>query len=75
MGGPTGAYLLDDPPDLSCKDGTRHYSVDDPLLSCDAVLCRARWLAPVLARAADSLTPSGPGSARPFEEITGVQPA
>jgi hypothetical protein len=32
--GPTGAHWLDDPPDLSCQDGTRRYAVDDPLLSC-----------------------------------------
>jgi hypothetical protein len=32
--GPTGAHWLDDPPDLSCKDSTRQYTVDDPLLSC-----------------------------------------
>jgi hypothetical protein len=32
--GPTGAHWLDDPPDLSCKDSTRQYAVDDPLLSC-----------------------------------------
>jgi hypothetical protein len=32
--GPTRAYWLDDPPDLSSKDATRQYPVDDPLLSC-----------------------------------------
>jgi hypothetical protein len=32
--GPTGAYWLDDPSDLSCKQSTRQYAVDDPLLSC-----------------------------------------
>ena len=30
--GPTGAYWLDDPPYLSCKESTRQYAVDDPLL-------------------------------------------
>jgi hypothetical protein len=33
--GPTGAYWLDDPPDLSCKDDIRQHAVDDPLLSCN----------------------------------------
>jgi hypothetical protein len=32
--GPTGAYWLDDPPDLSCKGSTQQYPVDDPRLSC-----------------------------------------
>jgi hypothetical protein len=32
--GPSGAYWLDAPPDLSCKDSTRQHAVDDPLLSC-----------------------------------------
>ena len=32
--GLTGAYWLDDPSDLSCKDDTRQHAVDDPLLSC-----------------------------------------
>ena len=32
--GPTGAYWLDDPFDLSCKDSTQQYPVDDPPLSC-----------------------------------------
>jgi hypothetical protein len=31
---PTGAHWLDRPPDTSCKDSTRRYAVDDPLLSC-----------------------------------------
>jgi hypothetical protein len=31
--GPTGPHQLDDPSDLSCKDSTRQYTVDDPL-SC-----------------------------------------
>ena len=31
--GLTGAHWLDDPSDLSCKDGTRQHPVDDPL-SC-----------------------------------------
>jgi hypothetical protein len=31
----TGAYWLDDPPDLSCQDSTRQHPVDDPLLSCN----------------------------------------
>jgi hypothetical protein len=26
--GPTGAYLLDDAPDLSCKDSTRQHTMD-----------------------------------------------
>ena len=30
--GPTGAHWLDDPPDLSSKDITQHYSADGPLL-------------------------------------------
>jgi hypothetical protein len=32
--GPTGAYWLDDPSDLTCKDSTQQHAVDDPLLSC-----------------------------------------
>jgi integrase len=32
--GPTGAYWLDDLPDVSCKESTRQHAVDDPLLSC-----------------------------------------
>src|SRR5215211_5636233 len=32
--GPTGAYWLDDPSDLSCKDSTRQYVMDGSLLSC-----------------------------------------
>jgi hypothetical protein len=28
----TERYLLDDAPDLSCKDSTRQHTVDDPLL-------------------------------------------
>jgi hypothetical protein len=30
--GPTGAYWLDDGPDLSWQDSTRQHAVDDPLL-------------------------------------------
>ena len=32
--GPTGAHWLDTASDLSCKDSTGQYAVDDPLLSC-----------------------------------------
>jgi hypothetical protein len=32
--GATGAYWLDDLSDVSCKDSTRPYAVDGPLLSC-----------------------------------------
>jgi hypothetical protein len=32
--GPSGAYWLDNPPDLSSKDATCRHAVDDPLLSC-----------------------------------------
>ena len=32
--GPTGAYWLDTASDLSCKESTGQYAVDDPLLSC-----------------------------------------
>ena len=32
--GPTGAYWLDGPPDVTCKDSTGQHAVDDPLLSC-----------------------------------------
>ena len=31
--GPSGAYLLDDPSELSCQDSTQGHAVDDPLLS------------------------------------------
>jgi hypothetical protein len=33
--GPTGAHWLDDPPDVSCKEGTRQYAMDGTLLSCN----------------------------------------
>jgi hypothetical protein len=43
--GPTGAYWLDDPPDLSCQYRTSQHSVDDPLLSCkQQALCLGREL-------------------------------
>jgi hypothetical protein len=32
--GLSGAYWPDDPPDLTCKDNTRQYALDGPLLSC-----------------------------------------
>ena len=32
--GLTGAHWLDEPFNLSCKNSTRQYAVDDPLLSC-----------------------------------------
>jgi hypothetical protein len=32
--GPSGAYWLDDAPDLSCQDSTQEHAVDGPLLSC-----------------------------------------
>jgi hypothetical protein len=32
--GPTGAHWLDNPPDLTCKERTGQYPLDDPLLSC-----------------------------------------
>jgi hypothetical protein len=35
--GPSGAHWLDDPPDLSCKNNTRQYALDGPLLSCKQV--------------------------------------
>jgi hypothetical protein len=35
--GPTEAYWLDDSSDLTCKNSTRQYAVDDPLLSCKQV--------------------------------------
>jgi hypothetical protein len=35
--GPSGAYWLDDPPDLTCQDSTQEHAVDDPLLSCNEV--------------------------------------
>jgi hypothetical protein len=31
---PTGAYWLDDRPELTCKDSTRQHAVDGPRLSC-----------------------------------------
>jgi hypothetical protein len=39
--GPSGAYWLDDAPDLSCQDSTQEHPVDDPLLSCNPLL--ATW--------------------------------
>jgi hypothetical protein len=38
--GSTGAYWLDGPPDLSCKESTGQYAVDDPLLSCNRLFGR-----------------------------------
>jgi len=32
--GPTGAHWLDDPSNVSCKESTQQYPVDDSLLSC-----------------------------------------
>jgi hypothetical protein len=32
--GLTGAYWLDDPPDLACKDSSRQHPVDGCPLSC-----------------------------------------
>jgi len=37
----TGAHWLDDPPELSSRDSTHQYAVDDPLLSCNPLL--ATW--------------------------------
>ena len=46
----TGAYWLDDPPDLSSQDSTRRYAVDGCPLSCNSRLepasgysGRCRW--------------------------------
>jgi hypothetical protein len=33
--GPTGAYWLDDPPDVACKESTRQHAVDGCPLSCN----------------------------------------
>lgn len=41
---PSGTHWLDDAPRLSCKDSTRQYAVDDPLLSCNQVPTRERPL-------------------------------
>src|SRR5215218_4473724 len=38
----TGAHWLDDPPELSSRDSTHQYAVDDPLLSCNPLLRRVR---------------------------------
>ena len=38
--GPTGAHWMDDPSNVSCKDRTRQYAVDDPLLFCNS---RSAW--------------------------------
>jgi hypothetical protein len=35
---PSGAYWLDDTPDLSCQDSTQEHAVDDSLLSCNSRL-------------------------------------
>ena len=40
--GPTGAYWLDDAPDLSCQDTIRQHAMDGPRLSCKQPLC-APW--------------------------------
>ena len=37
---PTGAYWLDDPTDVSCKETTGQHAVDDPLLSCNRLPCQ-----------------------------------
>jgi hypothetical protein len=38
--GPTGAYWLDGPPDVTCKDSTGQHAMDDPLLSCNSAPTR-----------------------------------
>ena len=48
--GHTGAHWLDEPPDVSCKDSTRQYAVDGPLLSCNSV---PTWERPVVPEADD----------------------
>ena len=66
--GPTGAHWLDDPPDLSSKDSTRQYAVDDPRLSCkqqvggssppassDRTVLRLSWLLLVASVALSTL--------------------
>jgi hypothetical protein len=53
--GPSGAYLLDDPPDVTCKESTRQHVVDGPRLSCNPLLGRiprARATRTRLSRAA-----------------------
>jgi hypothetical protein len=43
--GATGAHWQDAAPDLSSRDSTQEYSVDDPLLSCkQQALCLGREL-------------------------------
>ena len=49
--GPTGAYWLDDPSDLSCKEATRQHTLDDPRLSCKQ-LVTAAYLAVVFTQLA-----------------------
>ena len=45
-----GAHWLDDPSNLSCKESTRQYAVDDPLLSCkQPIPVRVRAPAPPTA--------------------------
>jgi hypothetical protein len=61
---PTGAHLPDDPSDVSCKESTRQYCVDGPLLSCNLLLvawgprscrCAFKFLAGGPARATSGL--------------------
>jgi hypothetical protein len=47
---PSGAAWLDDQPDVSCKESTRQYAVDEPLLSCNSV---PTWERPVVPEADD----------------------
>jgi hypothetical protein len=41
--GPTGAYWLDDPPDVACKESTRQHAVDGCPLSCNPLRATNRW--------------------------------
>ena len=41
--GRTGAHLLDDPSNVSCKESTQQYPVDDSLLSCKQLPCQERY--------------------------------
>jgi hypothetical protein len=53
--GPTGAYWLDNGPDLSCQESTRQHAVDDPLLSCKQQVGGSSPLASSPTRAAAGL--------------------
>jgi hypothetical protein len=62
---PYRSTLLDDAPDLTCKDSTGQHTVDDPLLSCNLLPCQERPSTPRLSpRCPAAASGSSPAPAR-----------